>query len=122
MNFLKSWFGTTRHRVKIFEGMDTPMPNFNIVATHVRAGMAPQNYLLDDGEKLKSIVEKWRFKPGTSIGRCGYDYQILFTNGDTSITMDVCFLCKTLVFNHSQVFVLSKRKFLALLEEDFKLL
>lgn len=122
MNILKSWFGKSVSSIKIFEGLDTPMPNFNILATRVRVGMPPQSYLLDDGDKLKSIVEKWRFKPGASVGRCGYDYKMVFTNGDTIVPIAICFLCKTLVFNHTQVFVVSKKKILALLEEDFRTL
>lgn len=119
-NFLDSLFDKADHRIKIFDGMDTPMPNFKMVATHVRAGQAHKHYLLDDGSKLKSIVEKWQFQPGGSLLRCGYDYQIVFTNGDVNIPISICFLCKSLVFNHSEVFKVSKNQILALLEADFR--
>ncbi len=119
-NFLESLFGKADHRIKIFEGMDTPMPNFKMVATHVRQGQTPKNYILDDGSKLKSIVEKWRFQPGGELLRCGYDYQIVVTNGDAIIPISICFLCKSLVFNYSEVFITSKTQILALLEEDFR--
>lgn len=121
-NFLGSLFGKAETRIKIFEGMGTPMPNFKVVATNVRGGQAPKNYILDDGSKLESVVEKWQFEPGGSLLRCGYDYQIVFTNGDMNIPIAVCFLCNSLVFDHSQVFRASKKQILRLLEEDFKIM
>jgi len=56
--------------VKIFADVGPPMPNFQIVATNVRHGHAPENFILDDGSKLASIIEKWRFQPGGEVGRC----------------------------------------------------
>ncbi len=111
-------------RKKIFAGMDVPSPDFKIVANHVRVGKTPRNYLLDDPEKLKSVVEKWQFrpKPAGNLNRCGYDYQIIFTNGDASITVSICFLCNTLIVNHSETYKVSKSEIEALLSEDFELI
>ncbi len=121
-NSLKSLFGMGKQGVKIFKGMEAPLPNFKIVAKHVRVGQVPKNFVLDDGSKLKSVVEKWQFEPGGTLLRCGYDYQIEFTNGEVTIPISICFACNSLVFNHSQVFKTSKRQILQLLEEDFKTL
>jgi hypothetical protein len=118
---LKFLFNKVEDRINIFEGMDRPMPNFKMVATNVRIGQAPKNYVLEDGSKLKSIVEKWRFQRGGSLLRCGYDYQIVFINGDAKIPVSICFLCQSLVFNQSQVFKISKKQIMTLLEEDFTL-
>lgn len=118
--FWTSLFSPSKSGVKIFEGVGAPMPNFRIVATNVRTGQVPQNYVLDEGDQLAAIVDKWRFEPGEGLGRCGYDYQIVLTNGDQTITVAVCFLCNTLVFNGSQVFRASKRQIKALLEANFR--
>ncbi|NUN99440.1 MAG: hypothetical protein HUU01_02355 [Saprospiraceae bacterium] len=119
-NFLQSLFGKADKRIKIFEGMgNTPQPNFRMVATHVREGLQRPNYRLDDGSKWGSIVQKWQFKQGGALLRCGYDYQIVFTNGDVNIPISICFMCKSLVFNHKTVYKTSKRQILALLKEDF---
>lgn len=117
MFFTKKPSGT-----RIFEGIDYPMPDFKIVATHVRAGKNRKSYFLDDGTRLKSIVEKWRFEPGGSVGRCGYDYQMVLTNGDLEIPVSICFLCKILIFNHKEVYKASKSQIQTLLEEDFRVL
>lgn len=119
IHFFKLLFGKTPSGAKIFEGMDTLMPNFKITATHVRAGKNGKSYLLDDGGKLASIVEQWRFEPGDSVGRCGYDYQIVFTNGASSIPISICFLCNILIFNGVQVYKTSERQIKTLLEADF---
>lgn len=75
MFFTKKPSGT-----RIFVGIDYPMPDFK--SWRRMSGQASRkSYILDDGTKLKSIVEKWRFEPGGSVGRCGYDYQIVLTNG-----------------------------------------
>ena len=115
-----SLFGKPKNVVKIFEGLDSPMPNFQIVATNVRPGQVPRNYILNDGNQLALVVEKWQFEPGGEVGRCGYDYQIVFINGDLSIPISICFLCKILIFNHSEVYSISKKQIMALLEADFK--
>lgn len=120
--FWTSLFSPSNNGVKIFEGVGAPMPNFRIVATKVRAGQIPKNYVLDDGHQLNAIVDKWRFEPGGTVGRCGYDYQIVLTNGDLNFIIDVCFLCNILIVNHSQVFRTSKRQIKSLLEADFRLL
>ena len=112
--------GKPRQHIKIFESVGAPMPNFQIVATNVRAGQAPQNYIFDDGDKLEAIVEKWQFKPGGAVGRCGYDYQLVLTNGDLSLPVSICFLCKILIVNHLHVYKISKKHILGLLEEDFR--
>ena len=96
------------------------MPNFQIVATHVRHGHPPKNYILDDGNKLETIVEKWQFQPGGEVGRCGYDYQMVFTNGELNIPVSICFLCNILIVNHLQVYKISKKHILTLLKEDFR--
>ena len=83
--FLKSHFRRTAGGKKIFEEVGNPQPNFKIVATHIRTGKSPKNYMLDDAVKLPLVVEKWRFEPGHAVGRCGYDYHILFTNGEKII-------------------------------------
>ncbi|MDO8971014.1 MAG: hypothetical protein Q7U74_10030 [Saprospiraceae bacterium] len=119
---LKSILASNQNGVKIFEGMDTPMPNFKITATCVRAGKTPKIYVLDDGNKLNSVVDKWQFEPGGILLRCGYDYQIEFVNGQVNILISVCFACNALVFNHMQVYKTSKRQIIDLLEEDFRLL
>lgn len=98
------------------------MPNFSIVATRVRAGQTPHIYVLDDGSKLLSIVEKWRFEPGGTLLRCGYDYQVECINGEIRIPVSVCFACNSLVLHHTQVFKTSKKQFMDLLEADFRLL
>lgn len=119
LNFIKRLFPKKPGGTKIFEIAGTPMPDFKIIATHVRVNKKGKNYFLDDGNKLKSIVEKWRFEPGGSVGRCGYDYQMVLTNGNTEIPVSICFLCNTLILNHIGVYRISKRQILALLEEDF---
>lgn len=119
-HFFSSLFGKPKNVVKIFEGLETPMPNFQIVATNVRPGQTPRNYILNDGNLLTSVVEKWRFEPGGEVGRCGYDYQITLINGDLSIPIAICFLCKILIFNHSEVYRISKKQIMTLLEADFK--
>lgn len=120
IKLLKSIFEKPEVDVKIFAGAGPPMPNFQILATHVRQGQTPQNFILDDGSKLESIIEKWQFRPGSGVGRCGYDYQIVFTNGDLNIPISICFLCQTLIVNHSQVYKISKRQILNLLKTDFR--
>jgi hypothetical protein len=122
IEFLKSRFGKTSDSKKIFEKAGVAQPNFKIVATHIREGKNPKNYLLDEGDKLPLIVEKWRFEPKDSIGRCGYDYNIFFTNGEINIPISVCFLCNTLIFNNSKNYKISKKKIMTLLREDFKLI
>ncbi|MEQ1744206.1 MAG: hypothetical protein ABMA02_02190 [Saprospiraceae bacterium] len=119
-NFLKSLFGEAKNRIKIFEGMDTPMPNFKIVAQRVRVGKTPKTYILDDDSKLKSIVEKWQFEPGGQIERCGYDYKILFTNGEVEIPINICFFCKTMSCNQKN-YKISRWQIMRLLCQDFKL-
>lgn len=118
-NLLKFLLGDTQDRVKIFEGMDTPMPNFSMVATHVRMGKTRPNYILTDGNKLKSIVEKWQFKPGDPISRCGHDYKIIFTNGDATILIYICFVCNALILNGKETYKISERAIKSLLKEDF---
>ncbi len=118
--FLEFILGKPQDNIKIFEGVGAPMSNFQIVATNVRAGHLPKNYILDDGNKLETIMEKWQFKPGGEVGRCGYDYQIVLTNGDLHIPVSICFLCKILIVNHLQVYKISKKQILSLLEEDFR--
>lgn len=122
IEFLKSRFGKTAGGKKIFEKAGIPQPNFKIVATHIREGKYLENYMLDEADKLTLIVEKWRFKPNDVIGRCGYDYHILFTNGEITIPIFVCFLCNTLVFNNVEKYKTSKKQIMALLKEDFKLI
>jgi hypothetical protein len=121
LDFLKNLFGDNPVGVKFFEGIGAPMPNFSIVATQVRAGVKqPKNYLLTDAKKLDTIKENWRFEPSFEpISRCGYDYNIVLTNGEQVFTVDVCFLCNTLVVNHLQAFKTSKRQIQNLLESDF---
>lgn len=120
IKLLKSIFEKPEVDVKIFAGAGPPMPNFQILATHVRHGQTPQNFILDGGSKLESIIEKWRFRPGGEVGRCGYDYQIMFTNGDLNISISICFFCKILIVNHLQVYKISKRQILNLLKTDFR--
>ncbi|HNL38211.1 MAG TPA: hypothetical protein PKH43_03740 [Saprospiraceae bacterium] len=119
-NYWTSLFGPFRDSVKIFEGVGAPQSNFRVVATNVRPGQPPKNYVLDDGEKLAAIVDKWRFEPGGVLSRCGYDYQIVLTNGELSIPVSVCFLCNTLIVNHSRIFKTSRKQIRALLEADFR--
>ncbi|MBL7804206.1 MAG: hypothetical protein JNL02_10760 [Saprospiraceae bacterium] len=119
-NYWSSLFGPSRDSVKIFEGVGAPMPNFCIVATNVREGQPPENYVLDEGEKLVAVVDKWRFEPGGVLGRCGYDYQIVLTNGEMTIPVSVCFLCNILIVNHSMKFKTSRKQIRALLEADFR--
>lgn len=118
--FLKSFFSKTTDGKKIFEEVGHPQPNFKIVATHLRQGKTRKSYILDDADKLPVLVEKWRFEPGGSIGRCGYDYHILLTNGELTIPISVCFRCNTLVFNNLEKYKISKKQIMALLHEDFK--
>ena len=102
--------------------MGAPQPNFKIVATNIRADKNPKNYILEDASKLESIIEKWRFAPGDAVGRCGYDYHIVFTNGAVNVPISVCFLCNTLVFNNLENYKASKKQIMALLRKDFKLI
>lgn len=119
-NLFKFLLGNKQDRVKIFEGMDTPMPNFSMVATHVREGKKRPNYLLTDGEKLKSVVEKWEFKPSSDpISRCGHDYKIIFTNGDKTTLIYICFICNTLIIDGEETYKISKHVIKSLLKEDF---
>ena len=120
--FLKSHFRRTAGGKKIFEEVGNPQPNFKIVATHIRTGKSPKNYMLDDAVKLPLVVEKWRFEPGHAVGRCGYDYHILFTNGEKIIPILVCFACNTLVFNGKDNYKTSRKQIMSLLRQDFKLI
>lgn len=96
------------------------MPNFQIVATDVRVGRTPQHYMLDDGEKLAAVVAKWRFEPGGAVGRCGYDYQIVFRNGDLETSIATCFGCNIVIVDGTQKFTASRGQVKALLEADFR--
>ncbi|MBL7826944.1 MAG: hypothetical protein JNJ57_09965 [Saprospiraceae bacterium] len=118
--FLNSLFGNETPSTKIFEAVGAPMPNFKIEATHVRFGKRSQHYILDDGSKLASVIEKWQFKPGDVVGRCGYDYQMVLTNGELVMHVSICFICKTLIVNHTDVYRISKKRIMDLMEEDFK--
>lgn len=109
--------------VRILEGVSSPQPNFKIIATHVRHGAQPRHYLLQDGSKIKTLIEKWRFEPKPDpLSRCGYDYLIVVTNGDVTIPISVCFVCNTLIFNHKEKYRISKKQIMALLAEDFQAL
>lgn len=119
---LKSLFAHPAQGKKILEDIGPAEPNFKIVANHVRAGKSPKNYVLEDAGKLPTIIEKWAFEPGEVVGRCGYDYQIIITNGERTIPISVCFLCNTLVFNHLENYKVSKKQMMNLLIEDFKLI
>lgn len=121
IKFLKSLFGKTPGGKKIFEDTGAAEPNFKIVATHIRPGKNPKNYMLEDAGKLKSIVEKWRFEPGDTLGRCGYDYHIVFRNGAVNIPISICFLCNTMVFNGLENYKTSEKQIMTLLKEDFNL-
>ncbi|MBD2700846.1 hypothetical protein IC229_09365 [Spirosoma sp. BT702] len=121
IEFLEALFGKTASK-KIFENMGIPQPNFKIVATQIRKGKNPENYVLADASKLLLVVEKWRFEPGGPVGRCGYDYHIVFTNGEVNIPISVCFLCNTLVFNNYENYKATKKQIMALLREDFELI
>lgn len=70
IKLLESIFEKPAVDVKIFADAGPPMPNFQIVATNVRQAHPPENFILDDGSKLASIIEKWRFQPGGEVGRC----------------------------------------------------
>lgn len=61
IKLLESIFEKPAVDVKIFADAGPPMPNFQIVATNVRHAHPPENFILDDGSKLASIIEKWRF-------------------------------------------------------------
>lgn len=122
IEFLKSYFGKTADSKKIFEKVGVAQPNFKIIATHIREGKNPESYLLDEADKLPLLVEKWRFKPKDVIGRCRYDYYLLFTNGEINIPISVCFRCNTLVFNNLENYKISKKQMMTLLREDFKLI
>ncbi len=127
IDFLESLFDKTAGGKKIFEKAGIPQPNFKIIATHIRQGKNPENYVLDNAAKLPSIIEKWQFEPKGVLGRCGYDYHILFMNGKFNISVSVCFLCNTLVVNDPEKhttsnYITSKKQIMALLREDFRLL
>ncbi|GAB3954545.1 hypothetical protein GCM10028805_40170 [Spirosoma harenae] len=122
IDFLKPLFCKTAGSKKIFENVGVAQSNFKIVATRVREGKRPENYMLDDPDKLPLLVEKWRFEPGDKVGRCGYDYQILFTNGEVFIPISVCFVCNALVINGTDNYRTSKGQIMALLREDFTLM
>lgn len=119
LNFLKSLLAGGAKPVRIFDNLEALEPNFSIMVRHVRQGKKSRNYQLADAGKFPGIVEKWCFRPGDAVGRCGYDFQLVLTNGEQVITADICFSCKTLVLQHKQVFRISPRKIIRLLEEDF---
>lgn len=122
MDFIHTLLGKPANGKKIFGGTGLPAPDFKIVATHVRSPEKPRNYVLDDPEKMPAVVEKWRFepKPEGNLSRCGYDYQIVFTNGGANIPVSICFLCNTLILNHSEMYKISRRHIESLLRQDFK--
>lgn len=106
---------------RVFEGLAPAKENFRIVATHVRHGQEANDYVLKDGSKLESIVDKWRFEPKSDpLSRCGYDYQVVVTNGDVSITVSICFVCKTLVLNGKEKYAITKKRILTLFSDDFE--
>jgi hypothetical protein len=119
-----SVFSTDRESgTKILEGLGAAQENFKIVATNVRQGQPANNYILQDGPKLQSIVEKWRFEPKQDpLSRCGYDYQVVVANGDVTVNMSICFLCKTLVVDHKDKYAVTKKQILNLFSEDFEVL
>ncbi|HLP93170.1 MAG TPA: hypothetical protein VK168_03995 [Saprospiraceae bacterium] len=119
LKFLKSLLADSVKPFRIFDSLEAPEPNFSIVVRHVRQGKKSRNYLLSDADKFPGIVEKWCFPPGDAVGRCGYDYQLVLTNGEQVITADICFSCKTLVFQHRHVYAISPGEIMRLLEEDF---
>ncbi len=108
--------------VPILQALAAPEPNFKILASHVRHGAEPKrHYVLQDGRKLKSLIEKWRFEPTAEpLSRCGSDYLIVITNGAASIPISVCFVCSTLSYNHQDRYRATKKRILALLAEDFQ--
>lgn len=106
---------------KIFGALAIAQPNFRMVATHVRSGEAGPDYVLDEGEKLPSIIEKWQFEPKQEpLSRCGYDYQIEVTNGETTLSVSICFKCKTLVVNHTDKYSITRKQIEKLFQEDFE--
>ncbi|HAD11832.1 MAG TPA: hypothetical protein DCF33_05265 [Saprospirales bacterium] len=119
LNFLKSLLAGSAQPVRIFDSLEAPEPNFSIMVRHVRQGKKARNYQLADAGKFPGIVEKWCFTPGDTVGRCGYDFQLVLTNGEQVITADICFSCKTLVFQHRHVYAISPGEIRRLLEEDF---
>lgn len=106
---------------KIFEGLAPAQANFKIVATNVRQGQPASHYILQDGRKLEPMIQKWRFEPKQDpLSRCGYDYQVVVTNGGLTVNVSICFLCKTLVLDHKDKYTITKKQILNLFSEDFE--
>lgn len=106
--------------MKVFEELGDVKPNLEIIATHVRHGQQRPNYILRDVEKFSTVLNKWEFEPKADpLSRCGYDYQVVATNGETTINLSICFACKTLVLNHQGKFSISPRQILKLFADDF---
>lgn len=107
---------------RIFEGLGPARANFTITATNVRHGeRQPRHFVLADGAKWKSVIDKWRFEPKKEpLSRCGYDYMVVVTNGDTVTPVSICFVCNTLIFNHQDMYASSRKQIMALLGEDFR--
>ena len=105
---------------KIFQNMNFDTNNFQIVALNIRNNIKQKHkhYVLNDTSKLKELIDKWRFKPAESIGRCGYDYNITFKNGPVELSMLLCFECNTLSVD-SEIYEITESQIIKLLEEDF---
>lgn len=102
----------------VFGKINIDDPDSYIVALDIRSAENPKHYYLSSAKKFNQVRKKWRFNRTNSIGRCGYDYNIIVEPTRMYEPLWLCFDCNTLVI-HDQLYEISEHKIRTLFSEDF---